>query len=387
MPWLYHVYAGHDNNRDWYMFNLPETRAVTKVLYHDWLPQIHVDEHQQGSNGARLFVPPFMDPPLPNIQPSVWRGGQPRRHGHELRPPEERDERRRQRPLLHGLVDRRLRRHLLAPQRHRHPQRGGLGAGGQPHLHRAERAPDGLPREADGLRRSLARRLVAPARPRRLRARPVEEHDQDGRPPQGGPALQLLPDVQELRREGRQGPALRLRHPGRAAGLSDHAQDARGPEDGRRRDPPGQGRFHRRRPLLQRRLVRGQDGPALQDLRLGPARKAEIPGYAAVSRRPAGPALRQRRLDPAPADGRPLRRGRGGLRGQAREDRRGPLSQGPGPGEGRLLRPRRPGQRLLRHGLRPAQGRGRGLADQGRRPRSRATTSRPGASSSRTRPR
>jgi len=74
MPWLYHHYAGHDNNRDWYMSNLPETRAVTRVLYHDWLPQIHVDEHQQGSNGARLFVPPFMDPPLPNIQPSVWRG-------------------------------------------------------------------------------------------------------------------------------------------------------------------------------------------------------------------------------------------------------------------------------------------------------------------------
>jgi hypothetical protein len=74
MPWLYHYYAGHDDNRDWYMFNLPETRAVTQVLYHDWLPQIHLDEHQQGSNGARLFVPPFMDPPLPNIQPSVWRG-------------------------------------------------------------------------------------------------------------------------------------------------------------------------------------------------------------------------------------------------------------------------------------------------------------------------
>jgi hypothetical protein len=74
MPWLYHYYAGHDDNRDWYMFNLPETRAVSKVLYQDWLPQIHVDEHQQGSNGGRLFVPPFMDPPLPNIQPSVWRG-------------------------------------------------------------------------------------------------------------------------------------------------------------------------------------------------------------------------------------------------------------------------------------------------------------------------
>lgn len=73
MPWIYHPYAGHDNNRDWFMFNLPETRAVTRVLYHDWLPQIHIDEHQMGSNGARLFIPPFMDPPLPNIQPLLWR--------------------------------------------------------------------------------------------------------------------------------------------------------------------------------------------------------------------------------------------------------------------------------------------------------------------------
>jgi hypothetical protein len=73
MPWLYHPYAGHDNNRDWFMFNLPETKAVTRVLYHDWLPQIHIDEHQMGSTGARLFIPPFMDPPLPNVQPLLWR--------------------------------------------------------------------------------------------------------------------------------------------------------------------------------------------------------------------------------------------------------------------------------------------------------------------------
>jgi len=74
MPWLYHHYAGHDNNRDWFMFNLSETKAVTKVLYHDWLPQIHIDEHQMGSTGARLFVPPFMNPPIPNVQPLLWRG-------------------------------------------------------------------------------------------------------------------------------------------------------------------------------------------------------------------------------------------------------------------------------------------------------------------------
>jgi hypothetical protein len=73
MPWLYHHYAGHDDNRDFFMLNLAETRAVTRVLYHEWFPQIHIDEHQMGSNGARLFVPPFMDPPLPNIQPLLWR--------------------------------------------------------------------------------------------------------------------------------------------------------------------------------------------------------------------------------------------------------------------------------------------------------------------------
>ncbi len=74
MPWLYHDYAGHDNNRDWFMFNLLETRAVSQVLYHDWIPQVHIDEHQMGSTGARLFIPPFMDPPIPNVHPLLWRG-------------------------------------------------------------------------------------------------------------------------------------------------------------------------------------------------------------------------------------------------------------------------------------------------------------------------
>ena len=73
MPWLYHHYAGHDDNRDWFMFNLAETRAVSKVLYHEWFPQIHIDEHQMGSTGARLFLPPFMDPPERNIHPLMWR--------------------------------------------------------------------------------------------------------------------------------------------------------------------------------------------------------------------------------------------------------------------------------------------------------------------------
>ncbi len=69
MPWLYHTYAGHDNNRDWFMLNLQETQLVTRVIYKEWLPDVVYDIHQMGSNGARIFVPPFFDPKNPNIHP------------------------------------------------------------------------------------------------------------------------------------------------------------------------------------------------------------------------------------------------------------------------------------------------------------------------------
>jgi hypothetical protein len=74
MPWLYQHYAGHDNNRDWFMLNLAETKAVTKVLYQDWVPQIHIDQHEMGATGARLWIPPFANPPNPNVHPLIWRG-------------------------------------------------------------------------------------------------------------------------------------------------------------------------------------------------------------------------------------------------------------------------------------------------------------------------
>ena len=74
MPWLYHHYAGHDNNRDGIMHNLSETRAVNKVLWHDWFPQIMSDPHQMGATAARIFVPPFMEPADPHVHPLVYRG-------------------------------------------------------------------------------------------------------------------------------------------------------------------------------------------------------------------------------------------------------------------------------------------------------------------------
>jgi zinc carboxypeptidase len=72
-PELYHHYAGHDDNRDWFMLNLKETLAITRLLWKEWFPQIVYDVHQQGPNGSRFFVPPFFDPPNPNIDPLLLR--------------------------------------------------------------------------------------------------------------------------------------------------------------------------------------------------------------------------------------------------------------------------------------------------------------------------
>lgn len=71
MPWLYHHYAGHDNNRDWYMFSLKESRLAAGVLYHEWFPEIVLDQHQMGSTGPRLFMPPYSDPVNPNVHSTV----------------------------------------------------------------------------------------------------------------------------------------------------------------------------------------------------------------------------------------------------------------------------------------------------------------------------
>jgi hypothetical protein len=68
-PELYHKYVGHDDNRDWYAFTQLETRYTVDSLYTPWDPQIVNDIHQQGSNAGRIFIPPYMDPVEPNIDP------------------------------------------------------------------------------------------------------------------------------------------------------------------------------------------------------------------------------------------------------------------------------------------------------------------------------
>jgi len=73
LPWIYHHYTGHDNNRDWYMLTQIETKNMTHAIYHEWFPQIFVDEHQMGWAGPRMFIPPFADPVDPDVNPLIWR--------------------------------------------------------------------------------------------------------------------------------------------------------------------------------------------------------------------------------------------------------------------------------------------------------------------------
>ncbi len=71
IPRLYEKYAGHDNNRDFYMSNLPESTNMNKVLYTEWFPQIMYNHHQTGPAGTVMFAPPFRDPFNYNFDPLI----------------------------------------------------------------------------------------------------------------------------------------------------------------------------------------------------------------------------------------------------------------------------------------------------------------------------
>ena len=73
LPWLYQKYAGHDNNRDGFALNLPESQHLGRIMYREWMPQAYVDHHQMGSSNARLYIPPYAEPLRPDGDPIVWR--------------------------------------------------------------------------------------------------------------------------------------------------------------------------------------------------------------------------------------------------------------------------------------------------------------------------
>ncbi|MCU0634340.1 MAG: hypothetical protein MUE41_05665 [Gemmatimonadaceae bacterium] len=66
---------GVDIVGNWYRSTLDspaegkETRYTIDSLYGPWTPQIVNDVHQQQANAGRIFIPPYMDPIEPNIDP------------------------------------------------------------------------------------------------------------------------------------------------------------------------------------------------------------------------------------------------------------------------------------------------------------------------------
>lgn len=62
LPRLYEKYAGHDNNRDFFMLNLKETQNMGRQLFIEWIPQIMYNHHQAGPAGTVVAGPPYRDP-------------------------------------------------------------------------------------------------------------------------------------------------------------------------------------------------------------------------------------------------------------------------------------------------------------------------------------
>ncbi|WP_443945218.1 M14 metallopeptidase family protein [Pedobacter sp. AW1-32] len=62
LPRLYEKYAGHDNNRDFFMLNLKETQNIGRQLFVEWIPQIMYNHHQTGPAGTVVAGPPYRDP-------------------------------------------------------------------------------------------------------------------------------------------------------------------------------------------------------------------------------------------------------------------------------------------------------------------------------------
>jgi hypothetical protein len=61
LPRLYQEYVGHDNNRDAYMLNMIESRALEHT-WRQWEPQIIYVHHQSGPFPTRIWLPPFSEP-------------------------------------------------------------------------------------------------------------------------------------------------------------------------------------------------------------------------------------------------------------------------------------------------------------------------------------
>jgi hypothetical protein len=73
LPYLYHYYGGHDNNRDSYVANLKETQNISRLVNQDWYPVVLYNHHQTAPFPARIWLPPSSEPTNPNVHPLIVR--------------------------------------------------------------------------------------------------------------------------------------------------------------------------------------------------------------------------------------------------------------------------------------------------------------------------
>jgi hypothetical protein len=73
IPFLYHKYVGHDDNRDAFMTQMIESKYMASILFTGWKPEAYVDHHHMGSYNARIYLPPYAEPVRPYADPLLWR--------------------------------------------------------------------------------------------------------------------------------------------------------------------------------------------------------------------------------------------------------------------------------------------------------------------------
>jgi hypothetical protein len=73
MPWLYHKYVGHDNNRDSFVANMPETAHINRIVNEEWFPQVLYNHHQTAPFPTRIWIHPAAEPQTPYVHPLLVR--------------------------------------------------------------------------------------------------------------------------------------------------------------------------------------------------------------------------------------------------------------------------------------------------------------------------